>query len=178
MLALKVAEACKAAGSGSIELLEMDAGSKESVTAVAKAVEGRVCCPPINPTLLHRVSVPVEAASLTAATCKSRSISCERSCGPLADQQYLPSARAQVSVLVNNAGIARAFGISPLELDPDDLDDMIAVNLAAPMRLVALLAPGMAKKGNGVIINVSSVAGIDPKPHAIGYASSKWGMTG
>ena len=86
--------------------------------------------------------------------------------------------RAQVSVLVNNAGIAKAFAANPLELNPDDSDEMLAVNLAAPMRLVALLAPGLAKKGNGVIINVSSVAGIDPKPHAIGYASSKWGMTG
>ena len=42
---LQVAEACKGAGSGSVELLEMDAGSKESVTAVAKAVEGKARCP-------------------------------------------------------------------------------------------------------------------------------------
>ena len=81
-------------------------------------------------------------------------------------------------MLVNNAGVAKAFAANPLALDPDDADEMLAVNLAAPMRLVALLAPGLAKNGNGVIINVSSVAGIDPKPHAIGYASSKWGMTG
>lgn len=83
-----------------------------------------------------------------------------------------------MSVLVNNAGVAKAFAANPLELNPDDSDEMLAVNLAAPMRLVALLAPGLAKHGKGVIINVSSVAGIDPKPHAIGYASSKWGMTG
>lgn len=42
---VQVAEACKGAGSGSVELLEMDAGSKESVTAVAKAVEGKARCP-------------------------------------------------------------------------------------------------------------------------------------
>ena len=42
---LQVAEACKGAGGGSVELLEMDAGSKESVTAVAKAVEGEARCP-------------------------------------------------------------------------------------------------------------------------------------
>ena len=42
----QVAEACKGAGSGSVKLLEMDAGSKESVTAVAKAVEGKARRPP------------------------------------------------------------------------------------------------------------------------------------
>jgi hypothetical protein len=38
----QVADACRAAGSGSVELHEMDASSKESVTALAKAVEGKV----------------------------------------------------------------------------------------------------------------------------------------
>ena len=38
----QVADACRAAGSGSVELHEMDAGSMESVTALAKAVEGKV----------------------------------------------------------------------------------------------------------------------------------------
>ncbi len=38
----QVADACRAAGSGSVELYEMDAGSKESVTALAKAMEGKV----------------------------------------------------------------------------------------------------------------------------------------
>ena len=49
-----MAEACKAAGPGSVELFEMDAGSKESVTALAKAVEGKV--------LLHRV--PISSADM------------------------------------------------------------------------------------------------------------------
>lgn len=37
-----MAEACKAAGPGSVELFEMDASSKDSVSALAKAVEGKV----------------------------------------------------------------------------------------------------------------------------------------
>jgi len=84
----------------------------------------------------------------------------------------------QVTVLVNNAGVATGFGKSPIDDNPDEWDTMLAVNLAAPMRLVRLLGPSMAEKGNGVIINVSSVAGLDPKPLAVGYASSKWGLTG
>ena len=46
------------------------------------------------------------------------------------------------------------------------------------MRLTRLLGPSMAEKGNAVVINISSVAGLDPKPNALGYASSKWGLTG
>ena len=38
----QAAEACKAAGAGSVEVMEMDAGNKDSVTALAKAVEGKV----------------------------------------------------------------------------------------------------------------------------------------
>jgi NAD(P)-dependent dehydrogenase (short-subunit alcohol dehydrogenase family) len=84
----------------------------------------------------------------------------------------------QVSVLVNNAGIAAGFGQPPLENDPDDWDAMLAVNLAAPMRLLRLLGPGMAAKPDAVVINISSVAGLYSRPHAVGYATSKWGLTG
>jgi len=79
---------------------------------------------------------------------------------------------------VNNAGTLTGLGVPPFENDPDDWDTMLAVNLAAPMRLVRLLGPSMAEKGNGVIINISSVAGLDPKPLMLGYATSKRGLTG
>ncbi len=79
---------------------------------------------------------------------------------------------------MNNAGIAAGFGQPPLENDPDDWDAMLAVNLAAPMRLLRLLGPGMAAKPDAVVINISSVAGLYSRPHAVGYATSKWGLTG
>lgn len=46
------------------------------------------------------------------------------------------------------------------------------------VRLVRLLGPSMAEHGNSVIINISSVAGLYARPNAVGYASSKWGLTG
>ncbi len=85
----------------------------------------------------------------------------------------------QVTVLVHNAGVAKGFGKTPLEDDVEGWDTMLAVNLAAPMRLVHLLGPSMAEQGgSAVIINISSVAGLDPMPLNSGYATSKWGLTG
>ena len=83
-----------------------------------------------------------------------------------------------VSVLVNNAGVVASFGRPPLEADVEDWDTMLAVNLAAPMRLVRLLGPGMVGKRDPVILNISSISGVDPVPNSAGYATSKWDLTG
>ena len=83
-----------------------------------------------------------------------------------------------MSVLVNNAGVVASFGRPPLEADVEDWDTMLAVNLAAPMRLVRLLGPGMVGERDPVILNISSISGVDPVPNSAGYATSKWGLTG
>ena len=62
-----------------------------------------------------------------------------------------------IDVLVNNAGFSW-FGATA-DLDVDTFDAMFASNVRAPFFLVAAFAPGMAAKGNGSIINVSSMAG-------------------
>ena len=60
----------------------------------------------------------------------------------------------RVDVLVNNAGI---YPVGPTETLPDaDLDALLAVNVRAPHVLVGALAPAMAERGDGVIVNVGS----------------------
>jgi NAD(P)-dependent dehydrogenase (short-subunit alcohol dehydrogenase family) len=61
-----------------------------------------------------------------------------------------------VDVLVNNAGFSW-FGPTP-ELKPAHFDALFASDVRAPYFLVAALAPGMAARGNGSIINMSSMA--------------------
>jgi NAD(P)-dependent dehydrogenase (short-subunit alcohol dehydrogenase family) len=63
----------------------------------------------------------------------------------------------EVDILVNNAGLARFAPTG--ELDVDTFDKMFAGNVRAPFFLVAALAPGMAGRGRGSIISVSSMAG-------------------
>jgi NAD(P)-dependent dehydrogenase (short-subunit alcohol dehydrogenase family) len=62
-----------------------------------------------------------------------------------------------IDILVNNAGIS-AFGPTS-EFDIDTFDKMLASNVRAPFVLVAGLAPGMAARGHGAIVSLSSMAG-------------------
>jgi NAD(P)-dependent dehydrogenase (short-subunit alcohol dehydrogenase family) len=74
-----------------------------------------------------------------------------------ADVQWLASEVGEIGILINNAGIA-AFAPTA-EFDPAVFDKMFAGNVRAPFFLVAALAPGMAERGQGSIISVSSMAG-------------------
>jgi NAD(P)-dependent dehydrogenase (short-subunit alcohol dehydrogenase family) len=57
-----------------------------------------------------------------------------------------------VDILVNNAGVF-PFGPTPGASD-EDIDSVYASNVKAPFLLVASLAPGMAERGKGSIVNV------------------------
>jgi NAD(P)-dependent dehydrogenase (short-subunit alcohol dehydrogenase family) len=76
-----------------------------------------------------------------------------------------------VDVLVNNAGIGW-FGPTP-ELDPATFDRLFAANVRAPYFLVAALAPKMAARGSGSIINIGSMAGHVGMPGGAAYGATK-----
>jgi uncharacterized protein len=100
----------------------------------------------------------------------------------LADEQQLarvlPAAQAAhgpVDVLVNNAGVNVA---SPLgRCSAQDLRTMMLTNLYAPLELTrSLLGPMLARR-RGVIVNISSLAGDWAMRSAVGYGSTKAGLT-
>ena len=64
---------------------------------------------------------------------------------------------SDIDILVNNAGFS-VFG-DTAGLDAERFDALFAANVRAPFLLVAALAPGMAARGHGSIINMSSMAG-------------------
>jgi NAD(P)-dependent dehydrogenase (short-subunit alcohol dehydrogenase family) len=82
-----------------------------------------------------------------------------------ADLQNVASAQAlaaqaleragQIDVLVNNAGIGTAGPTSGTS--EDAFDELFAVNVKAPYFLTAALAPAMAERGSGAVINVSTM---------------------
>lgn len=74
-----------------------------------------------------------------------------------ADVRRLASEAGDVDILINNAGIA-LFGATA-EFDLSAFDTMFASNVRAPFLLVAALAPGMAARGHGSIVSLSSMAG-------------------
>jgi NAD(P)-dependent dehydrogenase (short-subunit alcohol dehydrogenase family) len=73
------------------------------------------------------------------------------------DAQWLASEVGDVDILINNAGIS-AFGPTA-EFDAAAFDKMFASNVRAPFLLVAGIAPGMAARGHGSIVSMSSMAG-------------------
>ncbi len=77
--------------------------------------------------------------------------------GELAELQRLVHEVGDLDVLVNNGGRSW-FGPTP-ELDVDEFDALFATNVRAPYYLVAAIAPLMATRGSGSIINLGSMAG-------------------
>jgi len=68
---------------------------------------------------------------------------------------------AGISVLVNNAGVGAAGPL--VASDVDKMDDMIRLNVTALTRLTYAAVPGFVARGNGTIINISSIVAIAPE---------------
>jgi short-subunit dehydrogenase len=76
-----------------------------------------------------------------------------------------------VDVLVNNAGIPKRRKAA--SLTPGDLHEVMAVNFEAPVRLTGALLPAMLERGDGHIVNLSSM-GVHMFSYGVGaYAASK-----
>jgi NAD(P)-dependent dehydrogenase (short-subunit alcohol dehydrogenase family) len=77
----------------------------------------------------------------------------------------------RVDILVNNAGLYPATATADL---PDgDLDAMLAVNIRAPHVLAGAIAPAMAERGSGVIVNIGSWMAQVGSPFAAMYTATK-----
>jgi NAD(P)-dependent dehydrogenase (short-subunit alcohol dehydrogenase family) len=76
-----------------------------------------------------------------------------------------------VDILINNAGMY-PFGPTH-EMTEEQFDRVFALNVKAPYFLVAELAPLMAKRGKGAIVNLSSMAADYGAPGMSLYGSSK-----
>ncbi|MEU4238198.1 SDR family oxidoreductase [Actinoplanes sp. NPDC026619] len=77
----------------------------------------------------------------------------------------------EVDILVNNAGIYD-FTSTP-GTSAESFDRHVAINTRAPFLLVGALAPGMAKRGRGAIVNVTSTAATSAAPIGAAYGASK-----
>ena len=82
-----------------------------------------------------------------------------------------------IDVLVNNAGVSL-----PVPVDADDYfrawDATLAVNLAAPVRLIRACLPYLARKGAGRVVNIASTEGLGATPFLSPYTVSKHGLIG
>ena len=80
-------------------------------------------------------------------------------------------------ILVNNAGIVN--NIAPIAaMTPDAWQHELHVNLSGMFHTVRATAPGMAERGWGRVINLSSIAALSPGLGQPAYAASKAGVIG
>jgi 3-oxoacyl-[acyl-carrier protein] reductase len=80
----------------------------------------------------------------------------------------------RIDILVNNAGITRFVEFADLDGLTDEVwDRLYAVNVKGTFFCCRAVAPVMKKQGHGRIINLASVAGLNPQGSSIAYCCSK-----
>ena len=91
----------------------------------------------------------------------------------------------QVDILVNNAGILRDNQLVKVkdgelvkEMPEDEFDLVIGVNLKGVFNCTQAVAPQMIRQGSGVILNASSIVGLDGNFGQTNYVATKAGVIG
>jgi NAD(P)-dependent dehydrogenase (short-subunit alcohol dehydrogenase family) len=148
------ATALRLAGEGArLGVVDRDAGGAEGTVRAIEAAGGKAAA------FACDVSRSAEVARAAAAV--------ERTLGP-------------VDVLANVAGIGDVFGAEGVEaIDDARWALVLGVNLSGPFYLCRALLPGMAERGRGAVVNVSSLAGRSKSANAgPAYSASKAGLLG
>ncbi|NBD14784.1 MAG: SDR family NAD(P)-dependent oxidoreductase [Cyanobacteria bacterium] len=81
-----------------------------------------------------------------------------------------------VDILINNAGVA-CYGRMD-EVPSEKWEQLMQVNLLAPMRLTSLFMTDMIDRQQGHIVNISSLAGYIAPAGLAHYSASKFGLRG
>lgn len=118
------------------------------------------------------------AARVTAETGREcMAIACHvgdwDACDALVEAVY--TAYGRIDVLVNNAGMSPLYE-SPSAVTRELWDKVLAVNLAGPFRLAAVVGERMVSGEGGSIINISSIASLAPSAIELPYGAAKAGL--
>jgi len=91
----------------------------------------------------------------------------------------------RIDILVNNAGILRDAQLVKYkdgqivgQMSEEDFDRVIAVNLKGVFNCTQAVVPYMIRQGGGVILNASSVVGLDGNFGQTNYVATKAGVIG
>ena len=155
-----------AGGTGAIGLASASAGSRGSARAAccctgARAPPRPTPSPPRCPAKATRRSPPT---SSTAPSLRAAAAVAER-CG------------GSVHILVNSAG--RTQPVPPADLDAltDELiDDIMAVNFRGVVATIRAFVPLLKDSGDGLVVNISSIAGFTGTGSNLAYVAAKAGI--
>lgn len=90
-----------------------------------------------------------------------------------------------IDILVNNAGIVRDSLLVKMkdgevirQMPEDDFDLVVAINLKGVFNCTQAVVPAMIRQGGGVILNASSIVGLDGNLGQTNYIATKAGVIG
>ncbi len=91
----------------------------------------------------------------------------------------------RIDVLVNNAGIVRDSLLVKMkegelirQMPEDDFDLVVSINLKGVFNCTQAVVPAMIRQGGGVILNASSIVGMDGNLGQTNYIATKAGVIG
>jgi short-subunit dehydrogenase len=115
-----------------------------------------------------------EVLAALASELGARMVACDLSLRE--ELERLVDEAGEVDVLIANAAVP-AGGLLT-ELSQEQIDDMLEVNLRAPIALARALAPAMIDRRRGHIVFVSSLQGKAATPVSSIYCATKFGLRG
>jgi short-subunit dehydrogenase len=116
----------------------------------------------------------VEVLEPLASDISGRAIACDLSRRDEVDR--LVGEVGQVDVLVANAALPGAAELT--DLTQEQIDEMLEVNLRAPIALARAFVPAMVSRGRGHLVFISSLNSKAATPATSIYAAAKFGLRG
>jgi short-subunit dehydrogenase len=82
----------------------------------------------------------------------------------------------RIDLLINNAGTIQ---VGPVEvMTVEDYEQAMAIHFWAPLYTTLAVLPQMRERGEGRIVNISSIGGKIAVPHLVPYSASKFALAG
>lgn len=128
-------------------------------------------------------SLTVKTLEATAAALRAKGADVVTVAGDVGEEADVAAMTAaalghfgRLDLLVNNAGIGPK---GPLEdTEPAVFDRAFRTNVRGPYLTMRAAIPLMKKQGGGTIVNLASLAGVNPVPDRAAYAATKWALIG